>query len=122
RLARWLEGDPRVRQVLYPGLPSHPDHELASRQMRGYGGMLTVAVRGGYEAACRVFDRFELIGRAASLGGIETLCSAPVLTAKYGVAHSGLEAGGVTDAMRRVSVGFEDAEDLIADFDRALGP
>ncbi|MFO7301160.1 MAG: aminotransferase class I/II-fold pyridoxal phosphate-dependent enzyme [Acidobacteriota bacterium] len=121
RLARWLEGDPRVRQVLYPGLPSHPDHELASRQMRGYGGMLTVAVRGGYEAACRVFDRFELIGRAASLGGIETLCSMPVLTSHYGVAPEALEAAGVTDDMLRISVGLEDVEDLIADFDRALG-
>lgn len=122
RLARWLEGDPRVRQVLYPGLPSHPDHELASRQMRGYGGMLTVAVRGGYEAACRVFDRFELIGRAASLGGIETLCSMPVLTSHYGVAPEALAAAGVTDDMLRISVGLEDVEDLIADFDRALGP
>lgn len=122
RLAGWLEADPRVRQVLYPGLPSHPDHELASRQMRGFGGMLTVAVFGGLTAACRVFDRFELIGRAASLGGTETICSLPVLTSHHGVAPEALAAAGVTDDMLRVSVGLEDVEDLIADFDRALGP
>lgn len=121
RVAEWLDADPRVRVVLYPGLPSHPHHAIARTQMRGYGGMLTFAVGGTYEAACRVFDRLQLIQRAASLGGVETICSLPVVTSHYGVADSDLDAAGVTRDMIRLSIGLEHQDDLIADLDRALG-
>ena len=83
RVATWLEKDSRVAQVLYPGLPSHPDHDIARRQMTGFGGVVCFDA-GSYEAAVRVFDRLKVVRRAASLGGVESLCSLPVLTSQYG--------------------------------------
>jgi cystathionine beta-lyase/cystathionine gamma-synthase len=120
RVATWLEGDPRVRRVFYPGLPSHPDHEIARRQMRGHGGMVTFEVDGGYERACRVFDRLQIIQRAASLGGTESLISLPMLTSQFGFDDDQLAAAGVTRGMARLSIGLEHADDLIADLDQAL--
>lgn len=121
RLAEWLAADGRVRATWYPGLPSHPDHAVARAQMRGFGGMVTFAVGGTKEAACRVYDGLDLIGRAASLGGVETICSLPVLTSHYGLDDAALASAGVTRDMIRLSVGLEDPDDLIADLDRALG-
>jgi cystathionine beta-lyase/cystathionine gamma-synthase len=121
RLAEWLSADARVGAVFYPGLASHPDHAIAARQMTGFGGMVTFRAGGTYAGACRVFDGFDLIQRAASLGGCETICSLPVLTSHYGVGADDLVAAGVTDDMLRLSVGLEDPDDLIADLDRALG-
>jgi cystathionine beta-lyase/cystathionine gamma-synthase len=121
RLAQWLEQDPRVGRVFYPGLPSHPDHEIARRQMSGFGGMVTCEVAGGYEAACRFFDRLQVVRRAASLGGIESLCSLPVLTSQYGFSDEQLAAAGVTRGMVRLSIGLEHPDDLRADLDQALG-
>jgi len=118
-LATFLAGDPRVRQVWYPGLPSSPDHPTATRQMRGFGGMVAFDV-GRYEDAARVFDRLELVTRAASLGGVESLVSLPVLTSHLGLTDEQLRQAGVSRGMLRVSVGLEDAEDLIADLDHAL--
>src|SRR5690606_31343659 len=115
RIAVWLDADPRVSQVLYPGLPSHPGHAIARAQMRAFGGMVTFRVGGTYEAACRVFDRLTLIQRAASLGGVESICSLPVMTSHYGVADAELEAAGVTRDMIRLSIGLEHPDDLIAD-------
>ena len=119
-LARWLEKDSRVRTVYYPGLPSHPDHAIAARQMRGFGGMVCVDLGGGYERAARFFDRLQVFKRAASLGGVESLCSLPLLTSQWGHSPEELERAGVTDGMARLSVGLEDADDLIADLDQAL--
>jgi len=107
--------------VAYPGLTTHPDHDIARRQMSGFGGMATFAVAGGFEAARRVFDRLALIQRAASLGGVESICSLPVLTSHYGVGAEELAAAGVTDDMVRLSIGLEHPDDLIADLDQALG-
>ncbi len=89
--------------------------------MRGFGGMVCVDVGGGYERAARFFDRLQVFKRAASLGGVESLCSLPVLTSQWGHTEEELKRAGVTHSMARLSVGLEDAEDLIADLDQALG-
>ena len=120
-LAGWLSRDRRVSAVFYPGLPEHPDHEIARQQMQGFGGMLCVDVGGGYEGAAKFFDRLKVFNRAASLGGVESLCSLPVLTSQWGHSDEELRAAGVTHSMARLSVGLEDPEDLIADLDQALG-
>jgi cystathionine beta-lyase/cystathionine gamma-synthase len=111
-----------VAAVRYPGLPSHPDHAIAARQMRGFGGMVTVELAGGFEAATRAFDRLQVFQRAASLGGVESLCSLPALTSQYGWTDAQLERAGVTRGMLRLSVGLEDAGDLIDDLRQALTP
>jgi len=120
-VATWLSGDRRVSRVYYPGLASHPDHEIATRQMSGFGGMVCFDLDGRYERAAAVYDRLQVIKRAASLGGIESLISMPVLTSQWGHSDEQLEAAGVTRGMLRLSVGLEDAADLIADLDQALG-
>jgi len=119
KVATWLSNDSRVVSVLYPGLPSHPDHAIARKQMRGFGGMVCFDA-GSYEKACRAFDRLQVFKRAASLGGVESLCSLPVLTSQYGFSDQQLKAAGVTKGMLRLSVGLEHADDLIADLDQAL--
>lgn len=120
-VAAWLEDDTRVARVFYPGLPSHPDYEVARRQMTGFGGMVCFELAAGYRSACRFYDRVQVIKRAASLGGTESLCSLPVLTSQYGFTDEQLAAAGVTRGMVRLSVGLEHPDDLIADLDQALG-
>jgi cystathionine beta-lyase/cystathionine gamma-synthase len=120
-VAAFLSDDRRVSRVYYPGLSSHPDHATARRQMSGFGGMVTFDLDGSYERAARVYDRLQVIKRAASLGGIESLISMPVLTSQWGHTDEQLRAAGVTRGMLRLSVGLEDAADLIADLDQALG-
>jgi cystathionine beta-lyase/cystathionine gamma-synthase len=119
-VAEWLEGQPAVSRVFYPGLASHPDHAVARTQMAGFGGMVCVEVRGGYEGAVRAFDRLQVFQRAASLGGVESLCSLPVLTSQYGLSDAQLAAAGVTRGMLRLSVGLEAVDDLIGDLGQAL--
>jgi cystathionine beta-lyase/cystathionine gamma-synthase len=119
RIAEWLSGDRRVTRVFYPGLATHPDRAIARAQMQGFGGMVTFEVA-DYAAACRVFDRLRVVQRAASLGGVESLCSLPVLTSQYGFTDAQLAAAGVTRGMVRLSVGLEHVDDLIADLDQAL--
>ena len=120
-VATFLAGDKRVSRVYYPGLPSHPDHEIAKRQMTGFGGMVTFDLDGRFDRAERVYDRLQIVKRAASLGGIESLISMPVITSQWGHTDEQLEAAGVTKGMLRLSVGLEDVADLIADLDQALG-
>jgi cystathionine beta-lyase/cystathionine gamma-synthase len=120
-VAEFLAQDPRVSRVYYPGLASHPDHEVAKRQMTGFGGMVCFDLGGDYERAARLFDRLTVIKRAASLGGIESLASLPVLTSQWGHTDEELRSAGITRGMVRLSVGLEDPEDLIADLDQALG-
>jgi cystathionine beta-lyase/cystathionine gamma-synthase len=119
-VARWLERCGRVETVFYPGLESHPDHAVAARQMKGFGGMVCVDLGGGYDRAARFFDRLKVFKRAASLGGVESLCSLPVLTSQWGHSEEELARAGVTHSMARLSVGLEDPDDLIADLDQAL--
>lgn len=120
-VARFLDQDPRVSRVYYPGLASHPDHEIARRQMSGFGGMVCFDLDGRYDRAARVYDRLGIIKRAASLGGVESLMSMPVLTSQWGHTDQQLQDAGVTKGMLRLSVGLEDPADLIADLDQALG-
>ena len=121
KIATWLATDKRVQTVHYPGLAAHEDHAIAKKQMRGFGGMICVDVGGGYDRAARFFDRLQLFNRAASLGGVESLCSLPVLTSQWGHSEEELQRAGVTKSMARLSVGLEDPDDLIADLDQALG-
>jgi methionine-gamma-lyase len=119
-IARFLARHPKVAQVHYPGLASHPDHRLARRQMRDFGGMLAFDVKGGLAAARRVCDRVRLFLLAASLGGTESLVVLPMYTSHYHMGAKELQAAGVSPGTVRVSVGLEDVEDLIADLKQAL--
>ena len=119
--ARFLEGDRRVTRVYYPGLESHPDHAIARRQMTGYGGVVCLELDGGLPGVARFFDRLQLFALAASLGGVESLCSLPVLTSHWGLSDEELARAGVSAGMARLSVGLEDPDELIADLDQALG-
>jgi cystathionine beta-lyase/cystathionine gamma-synthase len=120
-VAEFLAADRRVSAVLYPGLPSHPDHALAAQQMSGFGGMICLDLDGSYERAAACFDRLKLIKRAASLGGVESLASLPVLTSQWGHSDAQLKDAGITRGMVRLSIGLEDVADLIADLDEAVG-
>jgi len=120
-VAAFLTNDRRVSSVFYPGLPSHPDHEIAKRQMTGFGGMVCFDLGGQYDRAAKLYDSLKVIKRAASLGGVESLISMPVLTSQWGHTDAQLRDAGVTRGMLRLSVGLEDAADLIADLDQALG-
>jgi len=119
-VAEFLAADRRVSRVYYPGLASHPDHEVAKRQMLGFGGMVCFDLDGRYDRAAALFDRLTLIKRAASLGGVESLISLPVLTSQRGFTDDQLARASVTKGMLRLSVGLEDPEDLLADLDQAL--
>jgi cystathionine beta-lyase/cystathionine gamma-synthase len=118
-LAQFLAGHPKVKAVLYPGLPSHPQHELARRQMRGFGGMLSFDV-GSLEAARTVLNTVRLHALADSLGSVETLISHPATMTHASVPAEHRAKLGLTDSLVRISVGIEDVEDLKADLDQAL--
>ena len=119
-LAQYLDAHPKVKRTIYPGLPSHPQHELASRQMNGFGGMLTFELES--EAAARaMLARLKLMSLAESLGGVETLISHPASMTHASVPAERRAQIGLTDAMARISAGIEDIEDLIEDLQQALG-
>jgi cystathionine gamma-lyase/cystathionine beta-lyase/cystathionine gamma-lyase/homocysteine desulfhydrase len=119
-LAEYLRSHPKVKQVIYPGLPSHPQHDLAKRQMRGFGGMLTFDL-GTFEEARRVANSVRLMALAESLGGVETLLSHPATMTHASVPPDRRAAIGLTDSMLRISAGIEDPADLIEDLQQALG-
>jgi cystathionine beta-lyase/cystathionine gamma-synthase len=119
-VATALEGHPALTRVYYPGLASHPDHAIAARQMSGFGGMVTIDVAGGQPAAFRAFDRLKLIKRATSLGGVESICSLPILSSHTGLTDEQLAEAGVSRGMIRISIGLEDADDLTEDIQQAL--
>lgn len=119
-VAEAMRRHPRIGRVLYPGLPDFPGHALACRQMRGFGGMLTIEVAGDGAAATRVADRLRLFALAPSLGGAESLVTQPCTTTHHGLAPEERARRGISDAMLRLSIGLEDAVDLIADLEQAL--
>ncbi len=120
-VARYLAKHPKVERVHYPGLPAHPDHKLAKRQMHGFGGMMAFDLKGGLPAARRFCDRVRVFYLAASLGGVESLVILPVYTSHYKMSAAELKAAGVQPGTVRVSIGLEDAADLIEDLKQALG-
>ena len=119
-LARTLEKIPAVRRVLYPGLASHPGHEIASRQMLGFGGMLSLELEGGLEAARRFCSALRVFSLAESLGGVESLCCHPATMTHASIPKEIREPRGVTDGLVRLSVGLEHIDDLTADVLQAL--
>jgi cystathionine gamma-synthase len=112
---------PRVKRVLYPGLPQHPGHALAARQMHGFGGMLALEIAGDGTAASQVADRLRLFALAPSLGGVESLVTQPSTTTHHGLPPEERARRGISDSLLRLSVGLEDPDDLIADLIQALG-
>ena len=120
RVAEFLSGHPLVRTVYYPGLASHPDHALAQRQMAGFGGMVSFAFEGTREDVDTFVRHLRLFALAESLGGVESLCCHPASMTHGSIPAEEREKRGVTDTLLRLSVGIEDADDLIADLDQAL--
>ena len=121
-VAKWAEGRKGISRVHYPGLPSHPDHEIAERMLDGYGGMVGLTLVGGATGAERFLKRLKLVTHAPSLAGVESLISEPRLTSHRHLTPEERAALGFPDGFVRLSCGIEDADDLIADLDQALGP
>jgi cystathionine beta-lyase/cystathionine gamma-synthase len=120
RIAEWLEGHPAIERVHYPGLPSHPQHALAKKQMHGFGGMVSAVVRGGLEPTKRFLENCEIFALAESLGGVESLIEHPAIMTHASVPPEIRAELGIDDGLVRLSVGIEDVDDLIADLDAAL--
>jgi cystathionine beta-lyase/cystathionine gamma-synthase len=119
-VAKWLSERKDVPKVYYPGLPSHPQHELARRQMSGFGGMISIDV-GDPERARRIVERTRIFALAESLGGVESLIGHPASMTHASVPPAMRAAMGLTDSLLRLSCGIEDSEDLLKDLDQALG-
>jgi cystathionine gamma-synthase/cystathionine gamma-lyase len=122
KIATWLEGHSKVGKVYYPGLPSHPGHELAGKQMRGFGGMLSFELKGDvYEEAVRTMENLQIFSLGESLGGVESLCTHPASMTHASIPKEERLKTGLKDTLIRLSVGIEDVEDLIADLEQAIG-
>ena len=119
-IAAWLERHPKIERVIYPGLPSHPQHELARRQMRGFGGMIGAVARGGLAEVTRFLTRCQVFVLAESLGGVESLIEHPAIMTHASVPPEVRRDLGIDDGLVRLSVGIEDVEDLVADLAQAL--
>jgi len=119
-LAQWLEKHPAVERVIYPGLKSHPQHALARRQMDGFGGIITIEVKGGLKKARRMLERCELFALAESLGGVESLIEHPAIMTHASVPPANRKRLGISDGLVRLSVGVEDVADLKAELEWAL--
>jgi cystathionine gamma-lyase len=120
-VAQWLERHPKVEHVYYPGLASHPQHALARRQMDGFGGMVSMTLKGGLDDARRFLERCQLFALAESLGGVESLIEHPAIMTHASIPAEQRAALGISDSLCRLSVGIEDVDDLIADLAAALG-
>jgi len=120
RVAQFLEAHPAVERVYYPGLASHPQHDLACRQMDHFGGMISFELRGGLEAGARMMNRVRVASLAVSLGMVDTVVSHPASMTHSGLSPEVRREAGITDGLVRLSVGIENVEDLIADFEQAM--
>jgi len=120
RIARYLEKHPKVKRVYYPGLPSHPQHSIAKKQMKGFGGVVSFEIDGDFEKTMKFVDNLKLCFLAASLGGAETLATQPVTCSHYYVSAEDRKKAGITDELIRLALGIEDPEDIIADLDQAF--
>ena len=119
-IAEWLQQDERVERVVYPGLESHPQHELATRQMDGFGGIVTFYIKGDIETARSFLERCEVFALAESLGGVESLVDHPAIMTHASVPEAERAALGISDQLIRLSVGIEALDDLVVDLDKAL--
>jgi cystathionine gamma-lyase len=119
-IARFLESHSKVRKVIYPGLGSHPQHELARKQMVGFGGVITFFIKGGLAAARRFLERVEVFSLAESLGGVESLIEHPAIMTHASLPKEVREKVGISDELIRISVGIENVDDLIDDLKKAL--
>lgn len=119
-IAGWLERHPAIERVYYPGLPSHPQHALARRQMHGFGGMVSASLKGGLAAAKRFLERCEIFALAESLGGVESLIEHPAIMTHASVPVAERGKLGISEGLVRLSVGIEDVEDLLQDLEQAL--
>jgi len=120
RVAQWLEAHPKIRRVWYPGLASHPDHAVAARTMRGFGGVVTFEIESDFDGTQRFLDAVEIPYIGPSLGGVESLVEMPATMSYWDLSRDERYALGITDSLVRLSVGIEDTADLIADFEQAL--
>ena len=120
RVAEYLEGHPKVSEVTYPGLASHPQHEIAKSQMSGFSGMISFELKGGIAAGKAVMNNVKLCGLAESLGAVETMITHPATMTHVDVPPEERQARGLTDGLVRLSVGIEDVEDIVADLEQAL--
>jgi O-succinylhomoserine sulfhydrylase len=120
RLAQWLEEQPMVDRVYYPGLPSHPQYQLACSQQSGFGGIVSFEVRGGKEAAWKVIDATQLISITANLGDTKTTITHPATTTHGRLTQQERDAAGIRDSLIRISVGLEEEEDIQRDLQRGL--
>ncbi len=120
RIAEHFEHHPKLESLAYPGLQNHPDHELAKRQMSAFGGIVTIVVKGGRDGAFTMSQRTRLFSLAESLGGVESLVNHPAIMTHGSIPVEIRESRGITDGLLRLSVGIEDADDLIADLEQAL--
>lgn len=120
KIAKYLDKNPHVTKVNHPGLESHPSHELAMKQARGHSGIMSFCIRGGIDEVQKFMANLELVQLATSLGGVETLVACPALMTHEMISKEKREAMGITDSLIRMSVGIENADDLIADIEKAL--
>lgn len=121
QIAQWLEHHPKIERVIYPGLKSHPNHAIAKRQMKGFGGMITATVKGGEKASVKMLSRCKIFALAESLGGIESLIEHPGIMTHASIPPAVRRKIGIEDGMIRLSCGIEDVNDLISDLKQALG-
>lgn len=120
KVAEYLESHPKIAWVKYPGLKSHPQHELAKKQSKGFGSMISFEMKGGYEAGVKLMNNVHLIMLAVSLGGVESLIQHPASMTHAGVSSEGKKAAFITDGLVRLSVGIEEVEDILNDLGQAL--
>jgi methionine-gamma-lyase len=120
KVAEYLSNHSSIDKVHYNGLPSHPDYQISQKQMRHHGAVLSFELKGGFEAAKRFIDKLEICVRAVSLGTVDTLVSHPASMSHSGMSRESRERSGITDGLIRMSVGLEDINDILADFDQAL--